>query len=90
VLLVVLGAGLLTRIIDHAEVPPKKPASVPLEIRTVEGQPVTETVDNAKFLAQSGLVNDSSRCSRNRNTPSRTGRTPSAILPCRTARVSVA
>jgi hypothetical protein len=45
VLLVVLGAGLLTRINDQARVPPTNPASVLLEVRAVEGQPVTETVD---------------------------------------------
>ncbi len=45
VLLVVLGAGVLTRITNRAGVPPKNPASAPQEIRAVEGQPVTETVD---------------------------------------------
>jgi hypothetical protein len=43
-LLVLLGAGVLTRITDHGE-SAKNPASVPLEVRAVEGQPVTETVD---------------------------------------------
>jgi hypothetical protein len=43
-LLVVLGVGVLTRITDHRE-SAKSPASVPVEIRTIEGQPVTESVD---------------------------------------------
>jgi hypothetical protein len=43
--LVLLGAGLLSRITNHAGVPPKKPASVPVEVRAIEGQPVIETVD---------------------------------------------
>ena len=37
--------GLLSRITDRAGVPPKNPASAPLEIRTDQSQPVTETVD---------------------------------------------
>jgi hypothetical protein len=44
-MLVLLGAGLFFRITDRAGVPPTKPASAPLEIRTGEMQPVTETVD---------------------------------------------
>jgi hypothetical protein len=45
VLLVLLSAGVLTRLTNHAGVPPKKPANAPLEIRTDQSQPVTETVD---------------------------------------------
>ena len=45
VLLVLLGAGLLIRVTDRAGMPPKELASVPLEVRAVEAQPVTETVD---------------------------------------------
>jgi len=45
VLLVVLGAGLLIRVTDRAEVPPKTPDSPPVEVRAVESQPITETVD---------------------------------------------
>ncbi len=45
VVLVVLGAGLLTRITNHAGVPPKNPASVPLEIRNDQSEPATEMVD---------------------------------------------
>jgi hypothetical protein len=44
-LAVLLGAGLLVRITNRAGVPPKNPASVPLEIRTIAGQPVADTVD---------------------------------------------
>jgi hypothetical protein len=43
--LVLLGVGLLIRITDRAGVAPKNPASVPLEVRAVESQPVIETVD---------------------------------------------
>lgn len=45
VLMVVLGAGLLTWITDRAGVPPKNPARAPVEIRAEGIQPVTETVD---------------------------------------------
>jgi len=45
VLLVVLGAGLLTRITNRAGVPPKNPARPLLEIRAGENQPITESVD---------------------------------------------
>ena len=46
-LLIVLGAGLFSRITDRAGVPPKNPASAPVEICAIEAQPVTETVDLA-------------------------------------------
>jgi hypothetical protein len=42
---VLLGAGLLIRVTDRAGVPPKNPVSVPVEIPTIEGQAVTETVE---------------------------------------------
>jgi len=45
VLLVVLGAGVLTRITNRAGVPPKNPASVPQEIRADQTLAVIETVD---------------------------------------------
>jgi hypothetical protein len=45
VLLVLLGAGLLTRITNRAGVPSGNPANVPQKIRTGQSQPVTETVD---------------------------------------------
>jgi hypothetical protein len=45
VLLVVLGAGLLTRITDRASVPPKNPARPPLQIRPEGPLPVIEAVD---------------------------------------------
>lgn len=46
VLLVLLGGGLLIRVTNQPGVPPKKPASVRLEVRAVESQPVvTETVN---------------------------------------------
>ncbi|HYL14871.1 MAG TPA: hypothetical protein VEV41_17645 [Terriglobales bacterium] len=45
VLLVVLAAGLLTRVTNRPGVPPKNPDQLPVEIRTIEGQAVTETVD---------------------------------------------
>ena len=45
VLLVLLGAGLLTRITDQGRALPTNPADVPAELRAIEGQPVTETVD---------------------------------------------
>ncbi len=44
-LLVLLGAGLLTRVTDNTGVPPKNPARAPVEIRTEEKLLVTETVD---------------------------------------------
>jgi hypothetical protein len=44
-LLVLLGAGVLTRIMNRAGESPKRPADVPLEIRADQTQPVTETVD---------------------------------------------
>lgn len=45
-LLVMLGAGLLTRITDHRESPSKNPVQWSVEIPLLlEGQPVTETVD---------------------------------------------
>ena len=45
VLLVVLSAGLLTRITKRAGLQPKNPASLSLENPAVEGRPVIETVD---------------------------------------------
>jgi hypothetical protein len=45
VLLVVLGAGVLTRITNRPGEPPKNPARPPLEIRAEGTQPVIETVD---------------------------------------------
>ena len=51
VLLVVLGAGLLIRVTDRAEVPPKTPDSPPVELRAIESQPVIETV--ASFISAS-------------------------------------
>lgn len=44
-LLVLLGAGLLTRITERAGVPLKNADHAPVEIRAVESQPVAETVD---------------------------------------------
>jgi len=44
-LLVLLGAGVLIRVTNRAGVPPKNPVSAPVEIRTDQSQPVTETVD---------------------------------------------
>ena len=44
-LLVLLGAGLLTRVTHHAGVPPKNPARAPVEIRADQTLPATETVD---------------------------------------------
>jgi len=44
-LLVVLSAGLLIRVTDRAGVPSGNPASVPVELRVIEGQSVIETVD---------------------------------------------
>jgi len=43
--LVRLGAGLLIRRADHAGVSPKNPAHSAVEIPTIEGQAVIETVD---------------------------------------------
>lgn len=43
-LLVLLGAGLLSRITDDAGAP-KNPDRAPFEIPALESQPVTETVD---------------------------------------------
>jgi hypothetical protein len=45
VLLVLLGAALLIRVTDRADVPPTNPVSVPREIRTNQAQPVTDSVD---------------------------------------------
>ena len=45
VLLVVLGAGLLTRITNRGAEPPQMRANPPAEIPAVEGQPVAETVE---------------------------------------------
>jgi hypothetical protein len=45
VLLVFVCAGLLTRITDHTGSPPKNPDHPSVELRAVENQPITETVD---------------------------------------------
>ncbi len=45
VLLVVLGTGLLIRVKNRAGMPPENPANAPVELRAIEGQAVTETVD---------------------------------------------
>jgi hypothetical protein len=44
-LLALLIAGLLILVTKQSGVPPQKPTSVPVEIRSVGNQPVTETVD---------------------------------------------
>jgi hypothetical protein len=44
-LLVLLGAGVLTRVTNRAGLSPKNPANVPLEIPTGQTQPVIEAVD---------------------------------------------
>ena len=43
--MVLLGAGVLTRITNRAGVSPKNPARAPVEIRAEGTRPVTETVD---------------------------------------------
>lgn len=45
VALVLLGAGMLTRIIHHAGMKPKNPDRAPVEIRTGQTATVTEMVD---------------------------------------------
>jgi hypothetical protein len=45
VVLVLLGAGLLTRITDRAAEPPKNPDRAPIEIRADQALLATETVD---------------------------------------------
>jgi hypothetical protein len=43
--LVVLGAGMLARITNRTAMPSRKPANGPVELRAIEDQAVTETVD---------------------------------------------
>jgi hypothetical protein len=45
VLLVVLGVGVLTRITNRTGMASRNPVNVPVELRAIEGQAVTETVD---------------------------------------------